>query len=115
MVSRINFNEEKLIVKVDLNKLVRVFENFIINVVKYGKDGYYVDIVIEKKEDMVVVKVINYGELILVLDLLNIFDRFYRVEKLRNRNVGGFGLGFVIIKNIVNLYDGEIIVLSDKY
>ncbi|MCI4836603.1 cell wall metabolism sensor histidine kinase WalK, partial [Clostridioides difficile] len=50
-----------------------------------------------------------------VLDLPNIFDRFYRVEKSRNRNVGGSGLGLAITKNIVNLHDGEITVSSDKY
>nr|SUY83434.1 two-component sensor histidine kinase [Clostridioides difficile] len=58
---------------------------------------------------------INYGEPIPVLDLPNIFDRFYRVEKSRNRNVGGSGLGLAITKNIVNLHDGEITVSSDKY
>ncbi|MCC0784027.1 GHKL domain-containing protein [Clostridioides sp. ES-S-0108-01] len=115
MVSRVNFSEEKLIVKADPNKLVRAFENLITNAVKYGKDGHYVDIVTEKKEDMAVVKVINYGEPIPVLDLPNIFDRFYRVEKSRNRNVGGSGLGLAITKNIVNLHNGEITVSSDKY
>ncbi|HBY4259274.1 TPA: two-component sensor histidine kinase, partial [Clostridioides difficile] len=50
-----------------------------------------------------------------VLDLPNIFDRFYRVEKSRNRNVGGSGLGLAITKNIVNLHNGEITVSSDKY
>ncbi|MBY2475993.1 GHKL domain-containing protein [Clostridioides difficile] len=115
MVSRANFNEEKLIVKADPNKLVRVFENLMTNAMKYGKDGLYVDIVTEKKEDMAVVKVINYGEPIPVLDLPNIFDRFYRVEKSRNRNAGGSGLGLAITKNIVNLHDGQITVSSDKH
>lgn len=115
MVSRANFNEEKLIVKADPNKLVRVFENLMTNAMKYGKDGLYVDIVTEKKGDMAVVKVINYGEPIPVLDLPNIFDRFYRVEKSRNRNAGGSGLGLAITKNIVNLHDGQITVLSDKH
>lgn len=115
MVSRANFNEEKLIVKADPNKLVRVFENLMTNAMKYGKDGLYVDIVTEKKGDMAVVKVINYGEPIPVLDLPNIFDRFYRVEKSRNRNAGGSGLGLAITKNIVNLHDGQITVSSDKH
>ncbi|NMS91909.1 GHKL domain-containing protein [Clostridioides difficile] len=115
MVSRVNFNEDKLIVKADPNKLVRVFENLMTNAMKYGKDGLYVDIVTEKKEDMAVVKVINYGEPIPVLDLPNIFDRFYRVEKSRNRNAGGSGLGLAITKNIVNLHGGEITVSSNKH
>ncbi|MCC0629683.1 MULTISPECIES: cell wall metabolism sensor histidine kinase WalK [unclassified Clostridioides] len=115
MVSRVNFSEEKLIVKADPNKLVRVFENLMTNAMKYGKYGLYVDVVTEKKGDMAVVKVINYGEPIPVLDLPNIFNRFYRVEKSRNRNAGGSGLGLAITKNIVNLHDGEITVSSDKH
>lgn len=115
MVSRVNFNEEKLIINADPDKLVRAFENLITNAIKYGKDGLYVDIVTEKKENMAVVKVINYGEPIPVLDLPNIFDRFYRVEKSRNRNDGGSGLGLAITKNIINLHDGEITASSDTH
>ncbi|KPI46738.1 histidine kinase [Clostridioides difficile] len=115
MISRVNFNEEKLIINADPDKLVRAFENLITNAIKYGKDGLYVDIVTEKKEDMAVVKVINYGEPIPVLDLPNIFDRFYRVEKSRNRNDGGSGLGLAITKNIINLHDGEITASSDTH
>ncbi|UWD49258.1 ATP-binding protein [Clostridioides difficile] len=113
MVSRVNFNEEKLIINADPNKLVRAFENLITNAMKYGKEGLYVDIVTAKKGNMAIAKVINYGEPIPLLDLPNIFDRFYRVEKSRNSNEGGSGLGLAITKNIVNLHGGEITVSSN--
>ena len=114
MEGRLNFSEDRCIIKADPIKLVRAFENLITNAMKYGKDGYYIDIVTEKKGEMAIVKVINYGEPIPILDLPHIFDRFYRVEKSRNRNDGGSGLGLAITKNIIEIHGGEISVTSDS-
>ncbi|WP_330604933.1 sensor histidine kinase [Paeniclostridium hominis] len=114
MEGRLNFSEDKCIIEADPIKLVRAFENLITNAMKYGKDGYYIDIVTEKKGEMAIVKVINYGEPIPVLDLPHIFDRFYRVEKSRNRDDGGSGLGLAITKNIIEIHGGEISVTSDS-
>ncbi|ASW43878.1 MAG: HAMP domain-containing histidine kinase [Clostridiales bacterium] len=113
MEARINFSEDKLIVKGDGEKLVRVFENLLSNAIKYGQEGYYVDIVTRAEEDMAVVQVINYGEAIPSVDLPYIFDRFYRIEKSRNSNKGGSGLGLAITKNIVELHGGKISAYSD--
>ncbi|WP_334307543.1 ATP-binding protein [Paraclostridium sp. AKS81] len=55
----------------------------------------------------------NYGDPIPAIDLPYIFDRFYRVEKSRNRNDGGSGLGLAITKNIIEMHDGSISVSSD--
>lgn len=114
MECRLNFSEDRCIIEADPIKLVRAFENLITNAMKYGKDGYYIDIVTEKKGEMAIVKVINYGEPIPILDLPHIFDRFYRVEKSRNRNDGGSGLGLAITKNIIEIHGGEISVTSDS-
>ncbi len=114
MEGRLNFSEDRCIIEADPIKLVRAFENLITNAMKYGKDGYYIDIVTEKKGEMAIVKVINYGETIPILDLPHIFDRFYRVEKSRNRNDGGSGLGLAITKNIIEIHGGEISVTSDS-
>ena len=114
MEGRLNFSEDRCIIEADPIKLVRAFENLITNAMKYGKDGYYIDIVTEKKGEMAIVKVINYGEPIPILDLPHIFDRFYRVEKSRNRNDGGSGLGLAITKNIIEIHGGEISVTSDS-
>ena len=46
-------------------------------------------------------------------DKVKIFERFYRVEKSRNRNTGGAGLGLSIVKNIANAHGWEIEVESD--
>ena len=113
--SRLSLCSEEILINADPLKLVRAFENLIINALKYGKDGYYVDIKIKKDEDTAIVQVINYGEAIPVVDLPNIFDRFYRVEKSRNKDDGGSGLGLAITKNIIENHDGSIFVESDNH
>lgn len=110
---RTKFSDDKLIVQADAIKLVRAFENLITNAIKYGKDGRYIDITTERIDDMAIIKIINYGEPIPAIDLPHIFDRFYRVEKSRNRNDGGSGLGLAITKNIIELHEGNISVSSD--
>lgn len=114
MQSRINFSNDKLIVNADAGKLVRAFENLLSNAIKYGQDGYYVDVVTKIEEDMAVIQIINYGGSIPSIDLPYIFDRFYRVEKSRNSNIGGSGLGLAITKNIIELHKGTILAYSDE-
>lgn len=114
MKCRIDFYVEKLTVSADPIKLVRAFENLITNAMRYGKDGYYVDIKVFTECEMAVVQVINYGETIPLVDLPHIFDRFYRVEKSRNTFQGGSGLGLAITKNIIEAHDGTICATSDN-
>lgn len=114
MKSRINFSEDKMIVNADPEKLVRAFENLLSNAIKYGKDGYYVDVVAKLEYNVAVIQIINYGQSISPIDLPYIFDRFYRVEKSRNSNIGGSGLGLAITKNIIELHNGTISASSDN-
>ena len=108
MEARVNFTEEKLIISADPYKLVRAFDNIITNAMRYGREGRYIDIVAEKDGNSALLQFINYGEEISSMDIPYIFDRFYRVEKSRNRNSGGSGLGLAITKNIVELHQGQI-------
>ncbi len=114
MRCRIDFSVEKLMINADPIKLVRAFENLITNAMRYGKEGYYVDIKVFTEDEMAVVQMINYGEPIPVVDLPHIFDRFYRVEKSRNTFKGGSGLGLAITKNIIEAHDGIICATSDN-
>ena len=83
---RVRFSEDKLIVNIDTHKMVRAFENLINNAMKYGKDGKYIDVITKKEDDQAIVQIVNYGEAISQLDIPYLFDRFYRVEKSRNKN-----------------------------
>ncbi len=113
MESRIDFSDDKLIVSADAEKLVRAFENLLSNAIKYGRDGHYVDVTTKLEDNMAVIQVINYGKSISSIDLPYIFDRFYRVEKSRNSDIGGSGLGLAITKNIIELHEGSIEAYSD--
>lgn len=113
MECRQTISSKKLLVLADGNKLVRVFENLIINAIKYGRDGKYIDIVVREENQLVVIDIINYGSLIPTTDLPYIFERFYRVEKSRSIQTGGSGLGLAITKSIVELHNGTIKVYSD--
>lgn len=113
MECRLFFPEERLMIQADGDKLVRVFENLILNGINYGQDGKFIDLRVRRENKEVVVDIINYGEPIPERDLPHIFDRFYRVEKSRSEQTGGSGLGLAIAKTIVELHGGTINVYSD--
>ncbi|GGE67900.1 sensor histidine kinase [Priestia taiwanensis] len=113
MEFRQSIYSSKLMVLADGEKLVRVFENLIVNAIKYGSDGYYLDIIASEENGLVEIEFTNYGKEIPPSDLHHIFDRFYRVEKSRSTNRGGSGLGLAIAKSIIELHEGTISVYSD--
>lgn len=113
MVCRERMPGVNCVVLGDGERLARVFENLIINAIHYGKEGKYVDVLLEEIGDQIVVKVTNYGHPIPSIDLPFIFDRFYRVEKSRAAHTGGSGLGLAIAKSIINHHDGTIEVESN--
>jgi signal transduction histidine kinase len=102
------FPSEKVILNLDVDKILRVFENLIINAIKYSYSPGEVRIEINKEEDGALISVHNKGDHMDVEDLSKIFDRFYRLEKSRSSATGGSGLGLAIAKNIVGLHGGKI-------
>lgn len=110
---RPSFPSQKLMVLADGDKLVRVFENLIINAIAYGSEGRYIDLTAYESNNMITIDITNYGQPIPSTDLPHIFERFYRVEKSRSTNTGGSGLGLAIAKSIVELHKGTIEVYSD--
>lgn len=108
MEYRLTAHGDKIFVLGDGDMLARVFENLIANAIRYGREGKFVDISLDVREDKAVVNIINYGETIPQLDLPYIFERFYRVERSRSEQTGGSGLGLAIAKNIIQLHKGLI-------
>lgn len=105
--------KSSIIINADGNLIARLFDNLINNAIKYGKEGKYIRIFIEEKEDTVVVSVVNYGYVIPKEDVGKLFNKFFRVEQSRSANTGGTGLGLAIVKNIVDMHKGNIEVRSD--
>lgn len=81
--------------------------NLIVNAIKYSKSPE-IKVSLMKEKNNAIVTIQDFGIGINITDSERIFDRFYRVDKTRSRELGGSGLGLAIVKNIVALHDGDI-------
>ena len=100
--------ENRIMVDVDADKMVRVFENLLTNSIKYSLKPGNVIVSIQDKDGYVTVSIKNRGKSIPKEKLDKLFERFYRVEESRNTQTGGTGLGLAIAKNIIELHGGQI-------
>ena len=106
----INYNSSEIFIDSDIALLKLLFKNLIENAIKYGKDN---PINIElKKEKKVTVIIEDFGVGISEKALPHIFERFYREDESRNREIKSYGLGLSIVKEIINLLDIDIQVES---
>ncbi|MBH1940341.1 HAMP domain-containing histidine kinase [Mobilitalea sibirica] len=100
--------QNSLVIHADGDLLARAFANLISNAIKYGRDGKNILLNLSKEEEGVTVTITNYGEIIPVKDLEQIFQRFYRVESSRSSETGGSGLGLAIARSIIKMHGGDI-------
>ena len=105
---------EEIIMIGDYKKIHQLFNNLIVNAIKYNKDNGYVEINCFKDEKNINIIVKDSGIGIPLVDRNRIFERFYRVEKGRSKAMGGTGLGLSIVKHIVKYYNGKIKVKSTE-
>ncbi|MGD7045615.1 cell wall metabolism sensor histidine kinase WalK [Jeotgalibacillus proteolyticus] len=101
---------ELLYVEIDTDKMTQVLDNIISNALKYSPDGGQLRFKVEKKEKEkeLVVSVADQGMGIPRENVKNIFERFYRVDKARTRQLGGTGLGLAIAKEMITAHGGRI-------
>lgn len=93
-------------VSADPGKMEQVFTNLIDNAIKFNKPNGTVYIEYRDEGPRAKITVIDTGTGIPAKDLPRIFERFYRVDKARSRELGGTGLGLAIVKHIVELHGG---------
>ena len=99
----------------DEKKIHQVLINLITNSVRYGVDDGTTEINLKIiQEDKLLVSVTDNGLGITKQDMPRLFERFYRVEKTRNRDEGGSGLGLSIVKHIIDAHDEKITVQSEE-
>jgi signal transduction histidine kinase len=96
----------------DYDRLKQVFINVIDNAIKYSFPGDIIQIYTEKVDEFVVIFIRDFGSGIDEDNLERIFEPFYRVDKVRSRNLGGSGLGLSIVKDIVENHGGTINIES---
>jgi two-component system phosphate regulon sensor histidine kinase PhoR len=87
--------------------------NLIDNAIKYTHKGGKVELSVDYTNDLCVFKIKDTGIGIRQEHLERLFERFYRVDKARSREVGGTGLGLAIVKHAVNNFNGTIDVKSE--
>ncbi|MCL2170560.1 MAG: cell wall metabolism sensor histidine kinase WalK [Defluviitaleaceae bacterium] len=100
-------------VLVDPNRINQVFNNIISNSLRYSEAGARIEIEIHAARASYLVYVTDTGIGIPKEDLRNIFERFYRVDKARSRELGGTGLGLPIAKEIMEGHGGKISASSE--
>lgn len=105
--------QEQLVGLFDLHRMEQVVINIISNAIKYTPENGFVDIQVIERDDRAIIRVKDNGIGIPSDDILSIFDRFYRVDKARTRNMGGTGLGLSIAKEIVHGHEGSIEIESE--
>jgi len=109
---KIENNVGSLKVKYDEALLGQAVINLIHNAIKYSDSNSVINVYSEAKGDRVVISVQDSGIGIPEKDLPRIFERFYRVDKARSKDLGGTGLGLSIVKHIVQAHGGEVSVES---
>lgn len=97
---------------VDRDKIQQVLINIIGNAIKYTPNNGKISVYLGSVYEEVYIKVIDTGIGIPKKDLPRIFERFYRVDKARTRELGGTGLGLAIAKEIIEAHGGNISVNS---
>ena len=98
--------------EIDEVKISLVIQNLVENAIKYNKDNGFVRVELDADHQYFYVSVIDSGMGIPAESLDHIYERFYRVDKSRSREIGGTGLGLAIARNAVIMHRGTIDVES---
>jgi signal transduction histidine kinase len=105
--------EDQAQVMGDPERLRQVLVNLADNAVKYTPPGGTITFSLEKHDEWVAVSVSDTGIGISLEDQAHIFDRFYRTDKARSRELGGSGLGLSIVASIAEAHHGHVTVQSE--
>lgn len=97
-----------LYVKADRLKIQQVLVNLIDNAIKYGKEGGKTTISIFHLIDQVLIEVTDNGLGIEEKNISRVFERFFRTDKSRSRDIGGSGLGLSIVKHIIEAHEQTV-------
>jgi len=100
--------DESIYVLADSEALQQILDNLIDNAIKYSSSGDRVEVQWKVVDQMLLAEVTDTGIGIAPEHQDRVFERFYRVDKARSREMGGTGLGLAIVKHLVNACQGEI-------
>jgi two-component system, OmpR family, phosphate regulon sensor histidine kinase PhoR len=104
----------ELIINGDQDRVEQVLVNLIDNAIKFNKDKGPIKIYKQDHSGNIKIIIEDFGMGIPGKDIPRIFERFYRVDKARSRQLGGTGLGLSIVKHIIELHGGTVGVESTE-
>jgi two-component system phosphate regulon sensor histidine kinase PhoR len=104
--------DDATVIVADEEAVRQILDNLIDNAVKYTPEGGWVRITCATTPQLVSIEVADSGIGIPRDDLARVFERFYRVDKARSRELGGTGLGLSIVKHLVQSIGGTVSVAS---
>lgn len=97
----------------DSARLEQMLTNLVDNAVKFNREAGNVTVEFERADNKDTISVADTGEGISAEHLQRIFERFYRTDRARSREIGGTGLGLAIVKHLARLHGGEVSVRSN--
>jgi two-component system phosphate regulon sensor histidine kinase PhoR len=103
-----------LVVRADAEGLRAILNNLIDNAIKYTPAGGRVGVSWSSESGYAVLSVADTGIGIAIRDQARIFERFFRVDKARTRELGGTGLGLSIVKHLSQAFGGDVSVESQE-
>lgn len=106
--------KEAVFVEIDEDKLTQVIDNIISNALKYSPEGGTITFRVKLLDDHIEVSISDQGIGIPKDNLTKVFERFYRVDRARTRQLGGTGLGLAIAKEIIGVHGGDIWAKSQE-
>ena len=109
---KISLPDQLVKIKGDKNRLKQVFLNLVDNAVKYSHSSEPILLKLSQEKQQANIQVCDRGVGIPLTHQTRIFERFYRVDEARSRNIGGTGLGLSIVKTLVEGMEGTIKVIS---
>lgn len=100
-------------VSADPIRLEQMLTNLIENAIKFNRTGGKVSLSLGTRDALHLITVSDTGEGILPGHLPRIFERFYRADRARTREIGGTGLGLSIVKHLARLHGGDVSAYSE--
>src|SRR5262249_31778999 len=101
------------IVRADSVRLEQMITNLVDNAIKFNRRGGSVTVSFDRRDSIDTISVQDTGEGLTNEQMGRIFERFYRADRARSREIGGTGLGLAIVKHLAKLHGGEITVFSE--